>query len=113
MVYFWGAVLLIVAILGIIDIVNSAKYSIKAEGRNARVYYFVESFGTDESLEFVVRETIKKYQWNSAVKSLHIVIVDCGMDAQTEQICGMIVDEYDFVSVIKKDSFPGQLSAFK
>ncbi len=112
MVYFWGAVLLIVATLGIIDILNSAKYSIKAEGRNPRVYYFFESSGCDESLEFVVRETIKKYQWNGAVKSLHIIIVDCGMDAQTAGICDRILEEYDFVSVIKKDSFPNQLYVF-
>lgn len=103
MVYFWGVVLLIIAVFAIVDIVNSTKYSVRIGGKNTGVFYFIESSGEDKQLEFIIRETVKKFKWGSDVNSLHIVIIDKGMSEQTLRMCTKIADEYEFISVCKKD----------
>lgn len=104
MVYFWGAVLLLIAAMGIYDIISNAKYSVKINSKNAGIFTILEFSGSDNSVEYLIKETIKKYKWCNYVKYLYIIVVDNGMDTDTLNLCEKIIDQYDYISICRKDN---------
>lgn len=106
MTFFWGALLVFISLSVILDIIFTMNIAVKSKG--ITVCSVLEFSNNDNSIEYIIRETIKKYQWHNSVYSFSIYIVDKGMSADGIAICKKLMGEYDCIYLFK-DKIPETL----
>ena len=93
--------LLFLAVLGIVELIRVMILWAVTPGRNGRMRIVVPIGMQKEEAEGILRSAILRLRWLGVGEPGEILCVDCGMDAETREICEAVCLEYPFVQILK------------
>lgn len=96
------AVLAVLSVIGIADLIRILTDKILGGAKKQYLLSVIPCKGHEEEIEYLVRST---YSWLSSRCSggaCCILLVDCGMDEETREICGLICEQLDCVELCEE-----------
>lgn len=102
--FFFGILILFLLIMTFIEIfivISSSKLNIN---ENLSIL-LIPIKGHTENAEFILKNTILKYNFFKSYKNTIIVCLDLNMDYETRQICNIISSKYNYVYVLTPEEF--------
>lgn len=97
----------ILSIIGITDIIRFLTAKILGGNRKQIVLSVIPCSGHEEDIELVIRSAYT--QLGAAGSNSCILLLDCGMDEETRNICRMIQNEIDCVHLCTEAELPAFL----
>ena len=99
-------ILVILAIVGICDILRMAVlFFIDAGQKKEYSYLVIPIYGFCEDIEDKIRASAAKLRWCDSCCAKRIICLDCGMDTETRRICEKTASDYSFISIVDIDNF--------
>lgn len=98
-----GALLLVLALLGITEVIRMIAYWSSASEEESKMLIVVPLYGHTEEAEWILRSALRQFNWSEYEKCNEIICVDYGMDDETKEICRKICNKYDGIRILQPD----------
>lgn len=107
--YIIYGIILVAAVIGLTEIVSWVERKIVFGKQRLNIISVVPLSGKIENVELVVRNAVSNVRWNKAAKDARVILLDMGMDHETERICHMICSDINNVSVYTQEELKQEI----
>lgn len=101
--YIVYAAVLILAVIGLCQLIGWAKQRIIFGKQAFSCVTIIPIKGNQENIELVVRAAIGDLRWNQKQRADQILLLDYGMDEETNMICQLLCKDMNQVQVLKPE----------
>lgn len=108
MEFVWNILLVLLAALGLTEVIRILVLKITTTGRSGRMVVIIPVSGHHDDIEYVLRSAAQRLKWMDGQKDVQIYCLDYGMDNETLRICRLVSAEYGFMKIVQ----PEQLDAY-
>ncbi len=92
-------VMTIFSVIGIATVIQWLAGRFLSDAKNQHLISIIPCDGHREDVEYLVKNTYVRMTDQCRCKNCSIILVDCGMDTETRNICNMLVHDLDFVKI--------------
>lgn len=92
-------VIAILSVIGIADLIRMLTDKILGGAKKQYLLSIIPCKGHEEELEYLVRNAYSRLSGLCSSGNCCILLVDCGMDEETREICGLICEKFDCVEL--------------
>jgi hypothetical protein len=103
MFYIWYAVIIITSTIGIVEIIRLIEQKMMSVKQKPYIFSLLPLQGHVEQVEFLVRSIITENRWENFNSQVTMIIIDMGLDEETQNICKNISGEYPFIVFCKQN----------
>ncbi|WP_069988193.1 hypothetical protein [Massilioclostridium coli] len=109
MSYILYTVILIAAVIGLVEIFGWIEQKIVFGKQKLNMVWILPLSGKIDNVELMVRNVINQARWNKNSKNSQIILLNMGMDVETEQICQMICQDMNHAQLYTQDEFQREI----
>ena len=95
-------IITILSVIGIADLIRLLTEKILGGAKKQVLFSIIPCKGHEEELEYLVRNAYIRLSSHGS-GSCCILLVDCGMDEETREICGLLCDRLDCVELCEEN----------
>lgn len=106
---FSKAVIGFLAILGLADLCRLLVFWLFQSPERQKRTMVMAIKGHDEAAEYKIRSAAEQIHWRTQGDAREVLCVDCGMDAQTREICEKLTEAYPAVRLCNQEEVPNLL----
>lgn len=93
------AIFIFLIILGLVEIMGIIALAFLGMKKRSGAMIIVPISGHDDEAEFLLRSAAMRVKWMPKICKRKVICLDCGMDAETRQICKIISKDYPFMEI--------------
>lgn len=96
---FFKTILVLLAIIGLTEVFRLLSFRLLRAKNRGKLYWVLPFQGHEEEAELSLKNAMEHLRWLDSMQEKEVLCMDCGMDAETREICRIMSRENPEISV--------------